>query len=388
MIDMDYLSKHHTNTYAGCRKYADEAGWDCTINPFVDRELASCNGTSPYDGVVGRITPSMLAEGRRLGIPMVNVWMGSPVSKEVPSVFPDFGSVGAMGAAHLRGRGVRSFGFLGFSAELPSRHILRRFRATIKKMKAEYPCTVLRIERNDPLKGRNWAEFRARMGKWVDTWTLPIGVIVAHDLPCRYLADICQSKGIGVPYDLATVSMNNEEAICSSSPSLTSIDLGYEKIGYEASVILGRLMDGQAPPSEPLLIQPKKLVSRQSTDSFSVEDPLVELALRFIAEHAHEGIQVGDVGKVAPISLRSLHRRFSEVMQRSIGAEIVRFKLERAKRRLLSSGQSLEKIAIDSGFSSVNHFARAFVRVEKIPPGAFREINGGKKASSRDPKLS
>ncbi|MDP6447104.1 MAG: substrate-binding domain-containing protein [Pirellulaceae bacterium] len=43
---------------------------------------------------------------------------------------------------------------------------------------------------------------------------------------------------------------------------MTSYELGYERVGYEAARLLHQLMDGEQPPSEPILLPPQGLVVR------------------------------------------------------------------------------------------------------------------------------
>jgi hypothetical protein len=68
----------------------------------------------------------------------------------------------------------------------------------------------------------------------------PIGIFVCQDLYCRHLIDICKSKGLDVSQDVAIVGTHNETEICNApAPSLTSIDLGFGRIGYQAATDAG-----------------------------------------------------------------------------------------------------------------------------------------------------
>jgi len=357
--------------FAGCQQYAAEAGWDCTINPFVDQELKSRRSAGRYDGILARATRQLADEGRRGGIPVVNVWMNSPAG-DLPSVFPDSEAAGAMAARHLLGRGFRQFGFLGYLRDVCSRLQLKGFRSVIRA--SGFSCSVHRFSINSPTKARTWEPFLAALEAWVDTWTTPIGVYSTEDLPCRYLIDVCRSKGLQILRDVALIGSGNESVICASPPpTLTSIDLGEAQVGYRAAELLDRLMDGEQPPAGPQLIAPVELIPRQSTDSYAVDDPLVARALRFIAEHGHEPIKVSDVAAATPTTRRSLERRFQKAMRRSIAEEITRLRLERAKRRLVEADEPLKKVGAASGFSNPNHFYRAFVRLEGISPREYRK---------------
>ena len=60
-------------------------------------------------------------------------------------------------------------------------------------------------------------------------------------------------------------------------------------------------------------IAPKGVIARRSTYVFAVDDEDVAAAMRFIRQHACEGIKVDDVLSVVPLSRTALERRFSQV---------------------------------------------------------------------------
>jgi LacI family transcriptional regulator len=163
------------------------------------------------------------------------------------------------------------------------------------------------------------------------------------------------------------------EVICESpAPSLTSINEGPEQKGYQAAALLERLMAGEAPPREPILVAPTGLVPRLSTDSYAANDPMVSLALRHIAEHGHEKMEVPDVVAAVVTTRRTLERKFQASLGRTIAEEITHLRLERAKRRLVETDVSLKDVALSAGFPTANHFTKVFSRVEGISPTQYR----------------
>ncbi len=378
MIDLAWSYKYHVETYAGCQQYAAEARWDCTNSQFADQAIKPRPGGSPYDGILGRIDRKAADKSKLAGVTVVNVWMNSPARAALPNVFADFEAIGMMAARHLLGRGFRQFGFMGQLRDVSTRLHLKGFRSELKA--SGLSCSTHRFPMDDPYRAKTWGAFAAGLAAWVDTLTTPIGICTRHDLDSRFLIDVCRSKGLSVPQDVAIIGAGNEDVICASPPpTLTSIDLNCTQIGYQAAALLDRLMDGEAPPDQPLLIPPVGLVPRESTDSYAVDDSVVARALRFIAEHGHEPITVGDVVAATPASRRSLERRFQKAMRRTISEEITRLRLERAKRRLAENDDALKNVAADSGFSSLNHFYRAFVRLEGISPKEYRKQRRGEK---------
>lgn len=371
-LELDWLFKRHHGLFAGTQQYAQDCGrWDCILDAHPQRTLAEGKRSAPaYDGIIARVDRQLAKTAKRYGVPAVNVWASSPAT-DVPLVSPDFEAVGRMAARHLMGRGFRHFGHLSFIRQRTNRAERRAFEATLKE--AGFPCSSLAVPSGYADRASNWGVFNARLHEWIDTWQLPIGVGVSYDLLCRYLACACDRKGVRVPHDAALVGNHNEPLICAlPEPSLTSIELGYERVGYRAAELLDQMMDGSPAPPEPILLEPTALVPRQSTDSLAVEDPLVAHALRFVAEHGHERIKVSDVAAAGHVTRRTLERRFRTVLGRSIGEEIARLRVERGKRLLAESKASIKRLAPKAGFRDAMQMCTVFKRVEGLTPSEFR----------------
>jgi LacI family transcriptional regulator len=182
MVELDWPYKRHTEVFAGCQQYASEAGWDCIIHPFVDQEMQRRGSGGGFDGVLARATRQLADEAKLAGVPVVNVWINSPVGY-LPSVLPDTEELGAMAARHLLGRGFRQFGFLCYSRDKSSQLELKGFRSVIEP--AGFSCSVHRYAGNSPTRAKSWGGFISDLEAWVDTWETPIGVYGNHDLACR-----------------------------------------------------------------------------------------------------------------------------------------------------------------------------------------------------------
>lgn len=376
-LEMDWGFKRHVEVYAGCQRYADEAGWDAFIDPAADRELKTAfeNGTEPpLDGVLCRANRQLMNVAHQTSTPIVNVWINSPVAKQVPCVFPDFRASARIAAEHLVSRGFRHFGYLGWARDIVSRGEEEAFSEAVDSL--DYSCTKHRVSRTSIAdQAPGWETFVSRLDDWIDTWNPPIGVCVTNDLLARYFINRCQAKGLDVSREVAIVGCGNEGVICDApQPTLTSIDLGHAEVGYRAAQLLDRMMDGEQAPDEPEWVPPRALIPRQSTDSFAAADPVVARALRFIAEHGHEGkMEVNDVARAVGVTRRTLERKFSDTVGRSIAGEIARLRIERAKRRLVETDEPLKTIARDCGFRTADHFYKVFARLEGIPPREYRE---------------
>ena len=340
------------------------------IDPYAGEALAGSRRGPRYHGVIARATPRIAAQAAKARVPLVNVWFSSPV-QNVPCVLPDMAAGGRMGAEHLIARGLKQFAYLGFQRAAASRAELSGFRAAVERIGAT--CSALWISHNCAMSRALWGRTIAGMAAWIKTWKLPIGVMGADDLVCRYLIDLCLRKGLRIPEDVAVVGSGNEAILCDEpEPTLSSVDMAAAQIGYRAAELLDELMRGKAPPMEPVLIPPSELVVRNSTDVFAVDDVLVARAMQFIAERGHKPIRVPDVVAALPVTRRSLERRFRAKLGRSIAEEICRLRLERAKRLIVGTTSTLCAIAAATGFSNDDHFNKVFQRLEGMSPGAFR----------------
>ncbi len=376
MLELEWPYKRHHEVFAGIMHYAQQRGnWECIPELFAGSPPGAERSQAPYDGVIARVTRPLAEWARGAGIPLVNVWFSSPVT-DVPLVAPDIAAAGRMAAEHLMARGFRHFGFLGIARQKPIKVQLGGFRAALAE--SGFSCSSLLVADRYWAGPKNWQRFSARLDEWIDSWSLPIGVCVSYDLLCRYLACACARREVRVPYDAALVGTGNEPVICAHpEPSLTSIELGYERVGFRAAELLEAMIDGRRPPSEPVYVEPVELLPRQSTDALAVDDPLVAAALRFIAEHSDEQIRVGDVAVGIHVERRTLERRFRACLGRSIAGEIARLRVERLKRRLLESDTLIRELARESGFRDTMQMCAVFRRIEGISPSAYRRNRRG-----------
>ena len=120
------------------------------------------------------------------------------------------------------------------------------------------------------------------------------------------------------------------------------------------------------------MLPPKGVHARVSTDSLAVDDANVAQSLRFIREHACEGIEVDDVVETVPISRSVLQRLFRDLLDRSIHDEIIRVRLSRARQLLQETDLPLIEIAERAGFRHQEYMGAVFRLRLGITPGTLR----------------
>ncbi|PQO45722.1 substrate-binding domain-containing protein [Blastopirellula marina] len=373
MLDLNWPYKRHASVFAGTQKYVEEQGWESVIDEYAYDSLASVGPRKrlPYDGVIARATKVLHKRARELNLPVVNVWNSSPVRDSMPSVFPDYVASGRMRAEHLLSRGLRKFACLGCRSDTSDCFEIEAFQEAIQER--GFQCKTAWIPLTFWQSLKKWRGTEQTIDAWMDGWKLPMGIFVGGDNLGRMVVQKCRERGWRVPEDAAIVAGRNEEVLCERPrPSITSIEMGFERVGYEAARLLGHLMDGGVPPRGPMLLQPEGLVVRESTDFFAVEDELVAAALEFIAKNSHSRIGQDDVARALTVETRTLQNRFRKVLAQPIAATIRNVRLERAKRELAQTDRSLKNIAHDVGFGSSMRMYELFKRELGITPIEFR----------------
>jgi len=327
----------------------------------------------------------------RSKVPVVNVWFSSPARKSLLGVFADFAAAGRLRAEHLLARGFRRFALLTSDDDRGHLVEMKAFADAVAVM--GFPCVAQKVplDLSDSLK--QWRHTQRTIAAWMEDWRPPVGVYAGSEMHGRMVAELCRNRGWRVPEDVAIIAGWNQETLCEHPrPTLSSVDLGYERIGYEAARLLHRLMDEKEKgtgvfakhPSgrsekrprslfpEHILLPPKSLIVRESTDFFAVDDELIGAALEFIAANSHRKIVPSDVAQAVNIGLRTLQRRFRKYLDRPIATEIRRVRIERAKRELAQTDRSIASISRDVGFDSPTRMHEVLCRELGVTPTEYR----------------
>ena len=373
MLELEWSYKRHASIFAGTQQYAQEQGWESIIDEFADDTIAKGGAQAPaYDGVIARATRKLALRSARLKVPVVNVWFSSPACNVLPGVFPDFAAIGRLRAEHLLARGFRRFAALTAENDRAQDMETKAFTAVLDKF--GYPCALVKVPLAGTASVKNWRKTESTIAAWMNAWQLPIGVYVGAESHGRMVTQMCRNRGWRVPEDVAIVAGWNEVTFCEHlRPTLTSVEVGFERIGYEAARLLHHLMNRSKPPKKKhVLLPPQGLVARESTDFFAVDHPVVRGALEFIAANSHRPIATDDVARAVATGSRTLERCFRKYLNRPIAAEIRRVRIERAKRELAQSDRRLVDIARDVGFGVEQRMYQVFRRELGVTPKQYR----------------
>jgi LacI family transcriptional regulator len=323
------------------------------------------------DGILARTgNRSVAAAVRGCRVPVVEL-RSVRLNPDTPFVGIDNKAVGKICAEYFLVRGHTSFGLYELATE---QFFAERRHSFVKTLRSHgFECHTLQ-QSGKREKPSQWERQQMHVVEWLRTLPKPIAILACTDQLGYWLLDACNRAGLKVPDEVAVMGVENDDSLCTMSrPTLTSLALGGERVGYAAAEILSRMMSGKKPPARQRLLHPLNIVERGSTDVIAVSDPLIAAALRMIREHATDGIGVYDILRAIPISRSSLERGFRAVLKRSPNEEINRVKLEQAKSLLLQSELSLNEISNRTGFTSVNYFSYSFAKHFGMTAGTYRK---------------
>lgn len=379
------LGSHNHELHTGIAQYAREANW------ILDDSFTMV-GLAPVwwrgDGILALITNPKDAEAQRHfpNLPLVDLskgWIADSMPRRFraagqgrPRVLYDNTLIGKLAAEHFLERGFKHIALLNAGNYWMEKERLPSFREAVEAGGARfhevpyYRCFPSSSPRplGDHLAAHRWLTQTLR------ELPKPLGIANPGDRVALRVLRACDDAGLSVPDEVAVLGCHNEPLVCDYAPvPLSSVDDDQESIGYEGARLLDRLMDGERAPREPILIPPKGVVTRASTNILAVSDPKVGRGLRFIAEHFREPISTPEVAAAAGLSRSALDRSFLDHIGRSAAQEIMHVRIEEAKRLLLETTLKAHEVAAQAGFSSMVHFSEAFLRVVGTRPSAFRQ---------------
>jgi len=322
------------------------------------------------DGIIARIeTDAIAASLRKTKLPVVDVSAARHLP-DIPWVETDDEAIAELGVQHLLDRGFRNLAYCGDPGFNWSNWRRDKFRSLVES--AGVAANVYdSLSRNDPKY--SWNREKRGLTKWLKGLPRPIGIFACYDIQAQKLLEVCRALDIAVPEEIAVLGVDNDQLLCElSDPPLSSIICNTQRTGFEAATLLDRMMNGEQIDSAPVLVAPLGIQTRQSTDILAIDDPDVAAALRFIREHALEGINVADVVRRVPLSRRVLESRFKKILGRSPHDELTRLKLQRIKELLSETDLSLSEIARRTGFDHDEYMCVFFRKAEGMPPGKYR----------------
>lgn len=324
------------------------------------------------DSILAFVTSQELgALLQRTRIPCVNI-ADRLATPGMPHVGNDNEAIGEMGARYFLQRGYRNFGFVWLGG---GEHLAGRANAFVKAVReAGCACPVLR--EYDAKGRRTWQAGDAAtrtLTNWLTALPKPAAVMGVNDYSGWKVTEVCQLGGINVPGDLAVLGVDNVDALCRLAwPALSSVQIGAERIGYEAGRMLERLMENLPLDEKELRIPPHRVITRQSSERVAVDQPDLAEALKSLYAESGVDSSVESLARVARVSRRVLELRFRKFLGCSPHDLIRRVRLERARQELIHTDYAMPEVARRCGFSCAKRLSESFSAEFKLTPTEYR----------------
>lgn len=322
------------------------------------------------DGVIARIENEAIAAAldrlrRRQPLAIVDV-SAARLLDGVPYVETDDVAIARLAADHFIERDFRHLAYIGDDHFQWSRNRRDAFVA------AAGPDRTVAVYEPPP-RGPSRAGDDDDVEAWLVSLPKPLGLFACYDIRGRQVLDACRRAELSVPDQVAVLGVDDDELLCAlASPPLSSVIPDSVGAGRFAAGLLESLLRGERTGREEWLLPPVGIAIRQSTDVLAIDDELVVAAVRYIREHACDGIKVADLVRALGAGRRTLESRFRSRVGHSPHEEIARVQFSRVRQLLAETDLPLATIAVRTGFRHPEYMSVAFSRRHGVSPSHWR----------------
>lgn len=317
-----------------------------------------------------------------LDIPVMTGFLDDVISRNIPVVDisdvldrSDFGRVctdsnalGRLAADHFRARNFRHAAFFAF--EWTSLH-QRRYEAFAAAFGEPHPEKWCWPDETDRPEDRSALE-RWLLGK-IRAAPKTVAVLAFNAYNASFVSRICHNHRIAVPHEVAILA-GYESAIHTqhADHTISAILHDNEGITRKATALLERMMGGRAAHDTCISVPPLGIAVRRSTDAIAADDPTLRAALLFVSKNISRPFGPSQIAEKLNVPIERLNIIAQRELGRSMLDEIVRLRVEEAKRLMKETGEKLSTIARLTGFCNASYFIKVFSRREGVSPRTWR----------------
>jgi LacI family transcriptional regulator len=322
------------------------------------------------DGIIARINDMATArELMRLNLPLIDLRASLP-DMHLPVVGIDNQKVVHLAVEHFLARGFRHFAFCGTPLGQHRYQDARGEHFRDELHARGFDCNVY----VHPKRTISAKVEQVHLTRWLLHLPRPCALMTCHDDRGQQVLDACLRAGIAVPDEIAVLGVDNDEFLCHlTTPPMSSIDVDAAQIGYEAAALLDDLMRGRKAPREWVLLPPRRVVERQSTSIFAVDDRHVANTAKRIRDGACTPMSIDEVLRDVPLSRSAAYRRFRQELGRSPKQEQLRLRIARARELLEDTDLPVSAIAERVGYTESKYFIKVFREQTSLTPLKYRK---------------
>ncbi len=369
---------------AGVRRYAATRGWEAVAVSLGDSQPERIPALLSRHRPVGCVIDCHGNESR-LGPTLFRrvpaIWLDAPEDAKAgtvgsPSISMDEAAVARTALRELSANFPKSFATVEFQFEPYQRlqkwshkraRAFRAFAAATGR-----PCEVFKSRASESPDER-----ASRLQDWLSRLPRPCGVFAVNDGTAWQVREACRAARLSVPHEVAIVGADNDPELCDTdTPSLTSIQMDFERAGYVAARMVGDSLatkntkkhkgfaDSASFAAESKsVLQPLLVVRRRSTGGRGRRDPRIMEAVEVIRREAADGLTAAGLAARFDGSRRNFERRFREAVGRSVFDEILDVRIEKAKALLSRNDIAIGAIYFQCGFGSESDLRTHFRRI-------------------------
>jgi len=373
-LELDYPARRHLDVLAGIQGWVDQHdAWDFRLDEKIVHEPAGRLGR--YAGVIARSSPALASAAAKRGVPVVNVWRGSPVATKLAGVFPDGKSIGTAAADTLLLRGFSSFACGYFSDDAIASESVATFCRTIEIARPGLSVARLPVKFDAAIPILSDALI-SRFDDWVTGLPRPLGLFCSFTgTVSRYICDELHNLHLRVPEDVAIVVNYDEPLICGLlKPTLTAVDVPFAQIGFTAAGLLDEMMRRRKAKPRTIRVPAAGVTARDSTDLFPMTDDLVRSVLRYVEANLEKPLDPASLAKQFCVSRRTLDRRFQDGCHRTVSDVIRDLRFERARHLLVNTSMLVKEIAREVGMTKFIQIHQLIKHKTGVGPAEYRRM--------------
>lgn len=201
-----------------------------------------------------------------------------------------------------------------------------------------------------------------------------MALFCCDDAHALFISEICKICNLHIPDQIALLGVDNDELMCSiSDPPISSIVLDVEKGGYAIGNHIHRQLEGEKQEAFNIVINPSRIVLRQSTERHNIRDQYVLRVVKYIDQHYHEDLTIDALLADIPLSRRNFEVKFKAEMKTTIYQYILNCRCDYMAELLQTTELPLIDIVSRVGFKDYNNVSRIFKKYKGCSPMEFRK---------------
>jgi len=345
---------------AGIGQYSQIVGdWIVGVQDPSEENLNKFRGLK-IDGVINASHPGFIQTLRdKVGAPIVNA---NTMHPDVPSIILKAEMIAQKAADYFCLNGFQHFAFVGRGT--PGSNLIAEHYQPLVRGKLHHFVSSESIHS---------IAYQKELCAWLSSLPKPVALFVPTDDLARSVCQRCLEADIKVPEEISILGVNNAMPLANlTHPSLSSIDLPMELLGFEAASILDQLMKGHPPSQWVTELEPLDVVVRGSSDITAVNDALVRDAMYRIRQDIVASFNIDALAAALGVSRSKLEKRFKAATGKTPFGAARQVQMEKVRSWLRDSDLSIEQIADKMHFASASHLSTTFSKEFGQPPGAYR----------------